>query len=61
MLSGRVRFTLGEPGSERTVELVGGQVLLVPPNVRHGAEAIETSELLDVFSPPSDTTGVDAG
>jgi quercetin dioxygenase-like cupin family protein len=61
VLSGRVRFTLGEPGAERVEELVGGQVLLVPPDVRHGAEANETSELLDVFSPPSDKTGVDGG
>jgi quercetin dioxygenase-like cupin family protein len=61
VLSGRVRFTLGDAGAERVEELVGGQVLQVPGHVRHGAEALETSELLDVFSPVSETTGVDGG
>jgi len=61
VLSGRIRFTLGEAGAERTAELVGGQVLELPANVRHGAEAIETTVILDVFSPPSEKTGVDAG
>ena len=65
VLSGRVRFSLGEAGSaddpERVVELVGGQVLHLPPWARHGAEAVETSVILDVFSPPSEKTGVDAG
>jgi len=61
VLSGRIRFTLGEPGSERSVELVGGQMLHLPPNARHGAEALETTVIVDVFSPPSETTGVDAG
>ena len=61
VLSGRVRFTLGEEGSQRDVEVVGGQVLQLPAHVRHGAEAIETSVILDVFSPPSEKTGVDAG
>jgi quercetin dioxygenase-like cupin family protein len=60
VLSGRIRFTLGEPAaSPHEVELVGGQVLQIPPNVRHGAEAIETTVILDVFSPPSAKTGVD--
>lgn len=61
VLSGRIRFTVGEAGSERTVEVVGGQVLELPAHVRHGAEALETTVILDVFSPPSEKTGVDAG
>ena len=63
VLSGRVRFTLlahsGE-SRERTVELGPGEVLHLPPNVPHGAEALEETVILDVFSPPSETTGVDA-
>jgi len=59
VLSGRIRFTVGDEGEERTVELGPGEVLELPPDVRHGAEALETTVILDVFSPPSDATGVD--
>lgn len=38
-----------------------GQVLELLVNVRHGAEALETTVILDVFSPPSEKTGVDEG
>lgn len=62
VLSGRVRFKVEEPdGSFRDEIVTSGQVLHLPPNVAHGAEAIETSVVLDVFSPPSEKTGVDSG
>lgn len=48
VISGRVRFTLD--GQERIVE--AGQHLLIPSNTLHGAEALEESLLLDIFSPP---------
>lgn len=57
--SGRIRFVLGEPGQEEELELVGGEVLHLPPGVPHGATAIEDTVVLDVFSPPSEKTGVD--
>ena len=57
--SGRVRFTLEEGDATRVVELGPGEILHLPPDVLHGAEALEKSVVLDVFSPPSDTTGVD--
>lgn len=61
VVSGRVRFGLGEPGtddySEHVVE--GGSVLHLPSNLPHSAEALEDSLVLDVFSPPSEKTGVD--
>ncbi|MFO0872990.1 MAG: cupin domain-containing protein [Phycisphaerales bacterium] len=61
VLSGRMRFGIGAEGSpeRRTLELVAGEVLHLPPNVPHSAEAIETSVLLDLFAPPSEKTGVD--
>lgn len=61
VLSGRMRFTLTEPGGERIVEVGPGEVLYIPPHMPHAAEAVETSVIIDVFSPPSETTGVDAG
>jgi len=61
VLSGRVRFGLGEPGSAEyeEIETVGGEVLHLPSNLPHSAEALEDSRLIDIFSPPSETTGVD--
>ncbi len=59
VLEGKVRFTIIESGVTRTVTLGRGEVLHLPPHAPHGAEAIETSLILDVFSPPSATTGVD--
>jgi quercetin dioxygenase-like cupin family protein len=60
MISGRARFVLhgGTPG-ERTVTLGAGEVLHVPPNVPHAAEALEDCVIWDIFSPPSEKTGVD--
>lgn len=61
VLSGRVRFGLGAEGSaaHREMVLCGGEVLHLPSNVPHSAEALEDSRLIDAFSPPSETTGVD--
>jgi quercetin dioxygenase-like cupin family protein len=61
VLSGLVRFGLGAEGTPERIEriLTGGEVLQLPANVPHSAEALEESILLDLFSPPSETTGVD--
>jgi quercetin dioxygenase-like cupin family protein len=61
LLSGRMKFGLGAEGSrERRDVLVGaGEVLRLPPNLPHSAEALEESVILDIFSPPSATTGID--
>ncbi|HEX6810175.1 MAG TPA: DinB family protein [Planctomycetota bacterium] len=55
VLSGRVRFLLAD--GERV--LAGGDVIHLPRHAPHGAEAIETAVVLDVFAPPSSTTGID--
>lgn len=59
--SGRVRFGLGGDGSpeRRDVTLTAGEVLHLPSNVPHSAEALEDSQVIDLFSPPSEKTGVD--
>ncbi len=61
VLSGRLRFQIGggEGSAGEELILVGGEVLHFPPNVPHGAEALEDTVVLDVFSPPSETTGID--
>jgi len=61
VLEGRIRFGVGEEGGphHRVHELGAGEVLIVPPDVWHSAEALEDTLILDVFSPPSEKTGVD--
>jgi quercetin dioxygenase-like cupin family protein len=38
-----------------------GEVILLPGGLPHSAEAVEDTVVLDVFSPPSATTGIDVG
>ena len=49
---GALRFTLGEPGQERTVDVRAGEVLVVPGNLPHAAEALEDTVDIDLFAPP---------
>lgn len=60
--AGRVRFGVGAEGTaaRREVTLVAGEVLHLPSNLPHSAEALEDSIVFDLFSPPSEKTGVDA-
>ena len=61
LLSGRCVFGLGTPGTPdyREVEVSSGQVLVLPPNLPHSCRALEETRILDLFSPPSATTGID--
>jgi len=68
VLSGRMRFGIGDEGGKssaaaggdfETMVLEGGQVLHLPSRVPHTAEALEDTVVLDVFCPPSATTGID--
>jgi quercetin dioxygenase-like cupin family protein len=60
ILKGKLRFTINEGAQDqRTVDAPEGTVLHLPGNVPHAAEALEDSVVLDVFSPPSEKTGVD--
>ncbi len=61
VLSGLCRFGLGVEGTadRREVEIMGGDVLVLPSNLPHSCEAIEDTLIMDLFSPPSERTGVD--
>jgi quercetin dioxygenase-like cupin family protein len=61
VLSGRLRFGLGTEGSpeHRQLEVVGGEVLHLPSGVPHSAQALEQTLVIDIFSPPSEKTGID--
>ena len=49
ILSGALRFTMGD-GNVRVVR--AGEVLVIPGNVLHAAEALEDTVDFDLFAPP---------
>ena len=51
ILEGRLRFFLGDDGSE-IVEVGAGEVLHIPSNLTHKAVALEDTLDVDVFAPP---------
>ena len=61
VLEGALHFWLGEDGSEeRTIR--AGEVLVIPSNLPHKAEALEDTLDVDIFSPPREDwlAGTDA-
>lgn len=61
VLSGCLRFGLGEEGAadRREQDVGAGEILLLPSRAPHSALALEDTVVLDIFSPPSATTGID--
>jgi quercetin dioxygenase-like cupin family protein len=51
VLGGALRFWLGEK-EDRELVVRTGEVLVIPPNLPHKAEALEDTLDLDVFCPP---------
>jgi quercetin dioxygenase-like cupin family protein len=51
ILEGALHFWIGEDGSEEIV-VRAGEVLTIPSNVPHRAEALEDTLDVDVFNPP---------
>jgi quercetin dioxygenase-like cupin family protein len=51
ILEGKLRFFLGNDESE-VVDVGAGEVLHIPSNLPHKAEALEDTLDVDVFSPP---------
>ena len=51
ILEGALHFWIGEAGSEE-VTVRAGEVLVIPSNVLHKAEALEDTLDVDIFSPP---------
>jgi quercetin dioxygenase-like cupin family protein len=51
ILEGALKFLIGEDGAEE-ITVRAGEVLLIPSNVPHQAEALEETLDVDVFSPP---------
>ncbi|MBL0921148.1 MAG: cupin domain-containing protein [Phycisphaerales bacterium] len=61
VVSGRIRFGLGADSSPDRWEatLSAGEVIHLPANYPHSADALEDTLILDIFSPPSAGTGLD--
>ena len=51
ILEGKLRFFLGEDGSE-VVDVAAGEVLHIPSWLPHQAEALEDTLDVDIFCPP---------
>ena len=51
ILQGTLRFWLGEDGKEQ-VDVHAGEVLTIPSNLPHKAEALEDTLDVDIFCPP---------
>ena len=51
MISGALRFLFGEEQDEEVI-VRAGEVLLIPGDLLHSAEALEDTFELDVFNPP---------
>jgi quercetin dioxygenase-like cupin family protein len=51
ILEGALRFWIGDEGQEELI-VRAGEVLVIPSNVPHRAEAIEDTLDVDIFSPP---------
>jgi quercetin dioxygenase-like cupin family protein len=51
LLEGSMRFWFGEDGAE-VIDVGPGEVLHIPSNVAHRAQALERSLDVDIFCPP---------
>ena len=51
ILDGALRFWIGDDGKDELI-VSAGEVLHIPSNVPHKAEALEDTVDVDVFSPP---------
>jgi quercetin dioxygenase-like cupin family protein len=61
IVTGRVKWTLGEPGTPEHREQIveAGSVIHLPSNFPHGVDALEDTLIIDILSPPGEM-GVDA-
>lgn len=59
VITGKIRFLLGEPSNRKEVIVGADELVHLPSNVPHGAEALEDSLVIDLYSPPALETGVD--
>ena len=61
IMAGSLRFGIGADDSSDRYQVIvrAGEVMHLPSNVPHSADALEDTVVLDLFSPPSERTGID--
>jgi quercetin dioxygenase-like cupin family protein len=60
VLEGRLQFDVATPdGGTRRYILEAGDALHLPGHVGHGGMALEDCRAIDIFSPPTEATGID--
>ena len=59
MLSGVLKFTVGDESAPEVITARAGDVIHFPSFAPHAAEALEDTVILDIFTPPSEKTGID--
>jgi quercetin dioxygenase-like cupin family protein len=52
ILEGALRFRIGDAEPRETIDVRAGEVLHIPSNVPHEAEALEDTLDVDIFDPP---------
>lgn len=53
VLSGRIRLKLAQANADDLIfDMTQGESIIIPGDLDHEAEALEDSEVLDVFAPP---------
>jgi quercetin dioxygenase-like cupin family protein len=52
IVEGTLRLWLGEDGDEEMFDVAAGEVLHIPSDVPHRAEALEDTLDVDIFQPP---------
>jgi len=51
VITGSLRFTLDPDGAAEQITLAPGEMIIIPGNLPHSAEALEDTLNLDVFAP----------
>jgi quercetin dioxygenase-like cupin family protein len=52
ILSGALKFLIGDGEERKEITVRAGEVLCIPPNLPHEAHALEDTIDLDIFNPP---------
>lgn len=61
VLEGHLEMRIGEEEAAEVIHARAGEIVHLPPGVPHRTIARERTVVVDIFSPVSETTGIDAG
>lgn len=61
VIEGEIVFTVEEEAGPREIRVKAGECVHLPGNLPHSGRTRTGAVILDCFSPPSESTGVDGG